>query len=556
MATLLLEAPQPPLPPRPTGTATLVLVLSPVRAPDGSWRVRRVPVAAGRSLVACLPRHQAWQRVVWNGGVIPPEHWDTWQVQAGDELWAVPELGEPVSTSLLLTFAIGLAVSVAATALSYVLFPPSKPHMTQPPDEHTFSFAGIQTAIGPGNVVPVIYGRHRVGGQLLSASVDQVLQVVDAGPGSVYQVTAQSEPPRLSMLLALGEGPIESIDYAGLELNGQLVSNYQGVELDGRMGTPDQTPMGFFSETRNTFADGRQLPDNSANTDNQILYTTSVAVDAVVLNVVFNEGLSNVHGKGQKETNTVTVSYRLKPFGTPTWPAWSTFNVQAERTAPVRFGIRRQDLPHAQYDVALCYGNPRHSDDLKAKFKPTLENVTEIQAGTQSYPNTALLGIQALAHDALQGALPNVTVQILGRKVRQGSFTAPEAWSDNPAWCVMDFLSNRRYGLGIPDAEIDLFSFAVWAAYNDEPKDGEARHKFNYVLDRDTRAQSLLLEMMGGSRTLLLKVGGLWTPRPTRNDPPVQLLSWATCSNLRITYTRDPDRINVMEARLWNEEAD
>src|SRR5262249_26464789 len=33
-----------------------------------------------------------------------------------------------------------------------------------------------------------------------------------------------------------------------------------------------------------------------------------------------------------------------------------------------------------------------------------------------------------------------------------------------------------------------------------------------------------------------------------------QLLSWSTCSNLRITYTRDPERTNVMEARYSNEE--
>ena len=564
MATLLLEGPcptpppapvAPVAPPAPVGTATLVLVLSPVRAPDGSWRVARRSVDAGQTIAASLPARQEWARVIWNGGVVPPEQWDTVTVQDGDEVWAIPQVGDPVVTPFLIYAAVGLAVSIAATALTYVLFPPAKPHMSQPPDEHTFSFAGITTAVGPGNVVPVIYGRHRVGGQLLSASVDQVLQVQDAGPGSVYRVSALSEPPRLSMLIALGEGPIESIDYGGLELNGQLVTNYQGVELDGRLGTPDQTAMPFFSETRNTFADGRQLPDNSGNTDNQILYTTTSAVDAVVLNVVFNEGLFNVNGKGEKEDNTVTVSYRLKPFGEPTWPAWSLFDVSAQRTAPVRFGIRRDNLPHAQYDVALAYGNPRHSDELKAKFKPTLENVTEIQNGVQNYPNTALLGIRAVATDALQGALPNVTVAVNGRKVRQGTLSNVEAWTDNPAWAVMDFLTNRRYGLGIPDAEIDLFAFAQWAAYNDEPIAGEKRHTFNYVLDRDTRAQSLLLEMMGGSRTLLLKAGGLWTPRPTRNDPPVQLLSWATCSNLRITYTRDADRINVMEARFANEDA-
>ena len=47
----------------------------------------------------------------------------------------------------------------------------------------------------------------------------------------------------------------------------------------------------------------------------------------------------------------------------------------------------------------------------------------------------------------------------------------------------------------------------------------------NYVVAQDARAQTILMDMMGGSRTLLVKSGGLWTPRVTRDDPAVQLLS-------------------------------
>ena len=97
-------------------------------------------------------------------------------------------------------------------------------------------------------------------------------------------------------------------------------------------------------------------------------------------------------------------------------------------------------------------------------------------------------------------------------------------------------------------------AFAAWAAYCDENIDGEKRHTCNYVLDREQRAQSVLLEICGGSRTILFKSGGLWTPRPTRNTAPVQLLSWANTRNLKLTYTRDPDRINVLEARFANEQ--
>ena len=104
--------------------------------------------------------------------------------------------------------------------------------------------------------------------------------------------------------------------------------------------------------------------------------------------------------------------------------------------------------------------------------------------------------------------------------------------------------------------DIDLQAFAVYAAYCDDTVDGERRHVLNYVLDREQRAQAVLLEMMGGSRAILLKTGGLWTPRPTRNDTPVRLLSWTAVSNVTLTYLRDVDDINVMEARYSNEDQD
>ena len=81
--------------------------------------------------------------------------------------------------------------------------------------------------------------------------------------------------------------------------------------------------------------------------------------------------------------------------------------------------------------------------------------------------------------------------------MRVGSFSAPETWSDNLAWCLLDLMTHPRYGLNYPDAVMDLAAFAAWAAYNDQVIDGEPRHRLNYVLDREMRAQPLLMEMAG-----------------------------------------------------------
>ena len=233
---------------------------------------------------------------------------------------------------------------------------------------------------------------------------------------------------------------------------------------------------------------------------------------------------------------------------------WHVFEVAASRTSVVRLAIRREALPLAVYDIQLRFGGARIRDELRAKWQATLESVTEIVHNTNPYPYTALLGLRAVATDALQGALPNMTVLVYGRTVRVASLSDPEVWSENVAWCLLDLMTHPRYGLNYPDAVMDFAAFFAWAVYNDQVIDGEARHRFNYVLDREVRAQPLLMEMAGSARAILLKSEGLWTPRMTRDETPVQLLNWANVSNLVLTYSRDPDRINVMEGRFLNED--
>jgi predicted phage tail protein len=530
-------------------TATLAILCSPIRAADGSWRIWRTEIPLPGTVIDVLTFYDTLtaERIILNGRVLLDEEYLSLTLRPGDEILVIPRWGDPVVTpALLITFAVGLAVSLAVTGLTYLLFPPAKPHI-QAPDEATFSWEGIRTAIGPGAVVPVIYGRHRVGGQLLSASVDQAMTVVDVGQ-SQRSLTAVATPPTLTMLIALGEGPIDAtLLPETIQINGQPLANFPGVVPSFALGTSDQGPLPAFGETRQTFADGREIPTN------EIIYTTTVPVQAFILNIVFNEGLYHFTSDGNKEDNAVSVRYYYQR-NAEGWNGPLDWDITAARTSPVRLGIRREGLPLGTYDIRLALVAVKNNNEQRDRWKPTLESVTEIQQNIQTYPNTALLGLRSVATNALQGALPNITLDVRGRTVRVGSFASGLTWSDNPAWCMMDFLTDTRYGLGIPDAEIDLGAFAAWAAYCDQVIDGETRHTFNYVLDRDSRAQSAVLEMQGASRTLLFKSEGLWTPRPTRDDPPVQLLSWANCSDLKLTYTRDVDRINVMEARYANQD--
>lgn len=617
-----------------------MLLLSPLRGRDGHWRTTRRDFPAGDTLDAYLPSTEVLERVTLNGGVIAPENYARVRPQAGDEIWLIPAWGTGLEP-LWIPLVAGLVVGLIAQTVSHFLFRPkplllpTQSKLTEATEERTFSFEGIRTAIGPGGSIPVVYGRHRIGGQLLAAAVDQAYIVVDDGvatpgiavtavqygePQNIVIVTAPgndfvtnehirleglvgkpalnttwqirkldgdpdsfvllfswgvniefpyegggqafrastgtrtfqaiTNPPTLSLFLGLCEGPITSILSGTCQINGQPLANFPGVQVFAAPGAAAQPAFAEFGGARNTFSDGRTI-----STD-VITYTSNGPLHAFVLNLVWEQGLYFINERGEKESNSVYFEYRWAVAGTGAWSPVSTFTISGDRTAPVRIGIRRENLPFASYDIQIVRGGAQHQEEVRARWEPMLESVTEHLPNFETYPYTAWFGIRALATDALRGALPNITIEVLGRAVRVGTLVPVETWTDNPAWCVMDALTNPRYGRGVPDSDINLAAFAAYAAYCDEIIAGEPRHRLNMVLDRETRAQQFFLETMGGSRGLLLKSGGLWTPRPTRTEAPVCLLSWTMVSNVTLTYLRDVDAVNVMEARFSNEDAD
>src|SRR5210317_804096 len=81
--------------------------------------------------------------------------------------------------------------------------------------------------------------------------------------------------------------------------------------------------------------------------------------------------------------------------------------------------------------------------------------------------NNKLSGLCYLAirfkwnQDAFTG-IPKVQAKIQGKKVRTFNASLVEqsaTYETNPAWCLLDYLTNTRYGKGLQDSEIDLQSF-------------------------------------------------------------------------------------------------
>lgn len=142
--------------------------------------------------------------------------------------------------------------------------------------------------------------------------------------------------------------------------------------------------------------------------------------------------------------------------------------------------------------------NPVIEGEISARYKDrfSLAGVTEITPTQLSYPNSVVIGTRVNAKDL--PSVPNRNYHLKLKKISVPSNYNPETrqydgnwdgkfrgqaskddpvpesaklWTDNPAWCLYDLISNKRYGVGkfgIKPENIDRWTLYKIAKYCDE----------------------------------------------------------------------------------------
>jgi len=130
--------------------------------------------------------------------------------------------------------------------------------------------------------------------------------------------------------------------------------------------------------------------------------------------------------------------------------------------------------------------------------KSTIEAITEIYHQKFTYPNSAI--VSAKFHSEYFTQIPDRLYDVRLLKVKvpsnydpllkkyngdwDGTFKEQKLWTDNPAWCYYDLLTNKRYGLGdyISEDDVDKWTIYELAKYCDElVSDGEGGFEPRYV---------------------------------------------------------------------------
>lgn len=432
----------------------LIILRDPL-SPSRSREV--VPCERGQWLSEVMPSEcltEQWVAVC-NGAVLERQSWDAHLLVPGEEVlvypklqgtvgkivsgvvfpplgvyWALRHAGLPSWASGLLTGGpIGMQFfpSIENIMSGRPSAPANKPATTTDLSASpTYGFSGITNSTRIGAPIPVVYGRHRVGGQLLNTFV-----------------TTNDNSDVIHMLLALSEGEI--VQVVNIEINEQPLANYTGVTYGVRTGTNGQSSIGLFGDKSATTFEA-----DSSLTTTMITYTTQgTNLTGFSIRLIFPGGLFRLDTQGRFDSTAVPVEVDYKLTSSGTWIAGPRVTYAEATRAALRRDLRVDSLSPGQYDIRIRRTTTESTDSNKVDTVRR-ESITELTNDGYIYPNTALLFVSAMATNQLSGGMPRLTAEVIGVKVKIwfSDYTYVVGYTQNPAWIVFDMLTNARYGHG------------------------------------------------------------------------------------------------------------
>ena len=417
----------------------------------------------------------------------------------------------------------------------------------------TYGWSGIATTMDVGTPVPVVYGEHRVGGNVINS-----------------WVRADGDKNYLNVLLGLCEGEIQAIaeNTGELIINNNPSENFDGISVSRRYGTKDQSVISNFEDSHNLYAINAELTKN-----NPYVYTTVDSdVEGFEVHLQSTGGIFGQDDNGTIISWTITYKVEYKLHVDSTYILADTINITEKMRNTVRRIYRKTGLPANKYDIKVT----RTSDD--SALSPmrqgdlTWTQVDEIKTDDFRYPYSALIGVEALASDQLSGAMPDFGVIVRGKKVKVpyilngatevdwedyywdplteeykllsnntvlswDGTTYVDRWSANPVWCLKDLLTHGRYGLGqyINVSSIDEPMLLEMSQYCEERvPDGlggyEKRFRLDIVLDGQSKALDAINQICSSFRGLPFYSGGTIKIKIDKPENPVQLFTMGNIS--------------------------
>ncbi|MDM2773867.1 host specificity protein J [Citrobacter sp. Cpo126] len=304
------------------------------------------------------------------------------------------------------------------------------------------------------------------------------------------------------------EGPVDGLKSVRINKTPVLDSDgnamVHGVTVVYRVGEDEQTAMEGFEDSGAETLLGVEVKKSEPVTRT----ITTKTLDR--LRFTFGvQSLVSTSTKGDRNPTSVQMLIQFRRDGQ--WQVERDITITGKTTTQFLASVVIDDLPPRPFEVRMLRLTDDSTTDL-LQNKSVWSGYTEIIDVKQRYPNTAVIGVKV---DAEQFGSQQVTRNYLlrGRIVTVPSNYDPlkrtytglwdgtfkPAWTDNPAWCVLDMLTHPRYGMGsrIGVADVDKWALYAIAQYCDQPvPDGfggtEPRITCNAYLTEQRKAWDVL----------------------------------------------------------------
>ena len=248
--------------------------------------------------------------------------------------------------------------------------------------------------------------------------------------------------------------------------------NFKDVGFDFRLGTSNQTFIEGISNVETEFVIG-----TTVTTSNPVTHTVSASnINAVRVNLRF-PSMQKFEDNG--DINGVSVNLLIKTIendGTTTTVIDDTVEGRSTNAYFRDYLVKFSSTTSFPVAVRVERVTADSSDaTLINAFQ--FNQATNIIFEQNAYPNTAHVALRFNAEQFPR--IPTRVFRIRGRKIKiphnatvnlqtgaityagtfNGTFKTDKEWTTDPAWILYDLLIDTRAGCGIPESNLDKFSF-------------------------------------------------------------------------------------------------
>lgn len=230
------------------------------------------------------------------------------------------------------------------------------------------------------------------------------------------------------------------------------------------------------------------------------------------------------------------------------------------------------------------------ADSQQATVSDTVQisGYTEIQPYNLTYADSAVIGLVVDAQK-FGGNIPRRSYDVKGRIVRVPTGYAADSesptvrtypafwdgtfetkWTNNPAWIMFDILTNERYGLGLSDSDVDVYTLYQISKYCDElvpiqlyDENGnlqetyEYRYTCNTTIASQREAYQVLQSIASNFRGMVYASTAGVSFSQDRPKDAVRLVAPADVINGTFTYSSTSRKARHSVALItWNDPAD